>query len=137
MGACKSTSCSTKVECSVNMCFQGAAEPFCVKKTKRSFRKCLNKEIKRHKHKSTTVKHCVVLYFCHPFFHSCGFWTKWLVEAAAGPRRWTGGGWELDWCVGLRLGALEGSRVTEHPANLPSLPSDKLPQHELFISCLD
>lgn len=33
--------------------------------------------------------------------------------------------------------ALEGSRVTEHPVNLPSLPSDKWPQHELFISSLE
>lgn len=33
--------------------------------------------------------------------------------------------------------ALEGSGVTEHPANLLSPPSDKWPQHELFISCLE
>lgn len=33
--------------------------------------------------------------------------------------------------------ALEGSGVTEHPANLFSPPSDKWPQHELFISCLE
>lgn len=33
--------------------------------------------------------------------------------------------------------ALEGSRVTEQPASPPNLPSDKWPQHGLFISCLE
>lgn len=41
--------------------------------------------------------------------------------------------------------ALEGSRVTEHPVKQPPPPhntpyflsSDKWPQHELFISCLE
>lgn len=38
--------------------------------------------------------------------------------------------------------ALEGSRVTEHPVKAPPPPShflssDKWPQHELFISCLE